>query len=67
MIPLSRAMLCENCAIISAPVNDTCPGCQATGCLLSLARVLNPSPELGQINFIVRGKFFGETVPLHKL
>lgn len=52
MIPLALAMLCENCQTISDSRTDTCPLCKSSGCLMSLGRVLNPTPELGQISYI---------------
>lgn len=52
MVPLALAMLCENCQTISDSRTDTCPLCKSVGCLMSLARVLNPNPEIGAISYI---------------
>jgi hypothetical protein len=40
-IPLSRALLCANCEVISGDKSGTCVACGSTA-VLSLARVLNP-------------------------
>lgn len=55
--PLTFAVLCENCeppTIFDSRETrgEVCPVCRAQGTLLSLARVLNPTPELGKITFI---------------
>jgi len=55
MIPLSLAVLCENCLTISELRGEKCPVCKAEGCLLSLQRVLNPSAELGSVTFVLKG------------
>lgn len=60
MIPLQRAMICENCAVISELRNETCPYCKAEGCLISLPRILNPNPQLGQITYIFAGRSHGQ-------
>lgn len=55
MILLQNALLCENCTHVIDTMEvkgEQCPKCASTGSLLSLARVLNPSPTLGQITFI---------------
>jgi len=54
VIPLKAAMLCVDCQMISDSRNDTCPFCTHKHCLLSLSRILNPSPDLGQITFILQ-------------
>lgn len=53
LIPFNHAVLCldPDCRTISDVRNDHCPACGNLG-LLSLARVLQPCPELGAINFI---------------
>jgi hypothetical protein len=51
-IPLSRAFLCVNCEQVSEAKHEACPVCGSVT-LLSLARILNPSPELGQVTFIL--------------
>ena len=53
MVMLRDAVLCVGCNMISDARGDSCPSCAATGSLLSLARVLNPSPELGAITFVL--------------
>lgn len=55
--PLTFAVLCESCdppTIFDSRETrgEICPVCQSRGSLLSLARVLNPTPELGKITFI---------------
>lgn len=69
-IPLNFALLCESCNPVTIcdsrdAVGEVCPTCKAQYTLLSLARVLNPTPELGRITFIT--KFFGETQSLDQL
>ena len=54
IIALPVAMLCVDCQMISDTRNDTCPFCTHKHCLLSIARILNPTPELGQITFILQ-------------
>jgi len=56
IIPFNSACLCVSCRAISDSRNDTCPACGETGSLLNLARVLNPTPELGQITFLLTTK-----------
>jgi hypothetical protein len=54
-IPLSLALLCENCStVVNAHElrGEVCPACGCQGALLSLARILNPMPELGEITYI---------------
>ena len=56
MISLQNALLCTSCdwVVDAATVRaEQCPKCAATGTLLSLSRVLNPSPRLGTITFIL--------------
>lgn len=53
MLTLRSAVLCAGCQTISNVTGDTCPGCGANGSLLSLSRVLNPSPELGVVTFVL--------------
>lgn len=55
LISLKVAMFCENCTVISELKTETCPACGAHGCMLSLRRVMNPTPELGSINFVLKG------------
>jgi len=38
-IPLSRAVLCANCEVITAATNGHCPVCQSTA-LVNLATIL---------------------------
>jgi len=52
IIPLSRAALCVNCTAVSNSRGDHCLSCGSAGSLLSLARVLDPTPELGAITYI---------------
>lgn len=52
-IPLASAVMCCNCDAVSDSRSDRCPACGADGSLLSLARVLNPSPEMGTITFLL--------------
>lgn len=67
-IPLGVAQLCVECSSVVEAKGDTCPRCNAVGCLLSLARVLNPDPKLGAITYIfVSHKKLFETVSLEKL
>ena len=57
MIPLTYAVLCA-CGLISDMRDvhgERCPACTAQGQMLSLARVLNPTPELGTITYIHAG------------
>lgn len=55
MIPLSVAVLCMDCEMISGSRSDTCPHCSAHNSLLPLARVMNPSPEQGEIDYVLYG------------
>ena len=58
-IPLSLALLCENCStVVNAHElrGEVCPACGCQGALLSLARILNPMPELGEINYILSSR-----------
>lgn len=55
-IPLRQAALCVACEHVVWSNASTCPKCASEGSLLSLARVLNPSPELGKITYILRGE-----------
>ena len=55
MINLQDALLCATCEwIVSARDvrGEKCPHCDAQSTLISLARVLNPSPALGAVTFI---------------
>ena len=56
IINLRDAVLCVSCCAVSDAHGDLCPKCGELGGLLSLARVLNPSPELGQISYIFAGR-----------
>lgn len=53
-LPLQHALLCEFCACIvdSRCIRGEVCACGAQGSLLSLARVLNPTPELGAVTYI---------------
>lgn len=56
MIRLADSLLCENCAHVVDATHvkgEVCPKCSCQGALLSLQRVLNPTPELGVITYIV--------------
>lgn len=53
-LPLQHALLCESCACIvdSRCIRGEVCACGAQGSLLSLARILNPTPELGAVTYI---------------
>lgn len=53
IVSFNEAVLCVSCRAISNVSRDTCPACGDRGTLLSLARVLQPTPELGQITYIL--------------
>ena len=53
IIALNRAVLCESCFTVNDSTGETCVCCKAVGTLLPLARVLNPTPELGAVTFIL--------------
>lgn len=55
MIPLSQAVMCA-CGIISDQREvkaERCASCGSQGQFLSLARVLNPNPQLGQVTYVL--------------
>lgn len=52
-LDLTRATLCVQCEKITDARGSVCPVCASSGSLLSLARVLNPSPELGSVTFML--------------
>jgi hypothetical protein len=52
VIPLSRAVLCLECNSICKAPGEMCPRCQAVGSFLSLNRILNPTMEHGEINYL---------------
>lgn len=49
IIPVSVAVLCVNCGVVSDATGEECPGCAGTGALLNLStlltRTLNSSKE----------------------
>lgn len=53
IIPWPTAVLCVSCRAVSNATSETCPACGDCGSLLSLARVLQPTPELGQITYVL--------------
>lgn len=54
-LPLQRAVLCLDCQEVSDSKTDSCPAC-AGGSLMPLARVLNPNPSIGKINYMYHGQ-----------
>jgi hypothetical protein len=54
IIPLSRAVLCMDCMTVNDSTSEVCVACGETGGLLNLGRVLNPTPELGAVTFLLR-------------
>lgn len=61
-IPLNDAVLCA-CGMIHNARDirgEVCPACTSQGQMLSLARVLNPSPEIGTITFILASGASGD-------
>ena len=55
IVPLAYAVLCVACSCIVDSREchgDRCSACASSSGLLSLARVLNPQPELGEITYI---------------
>lgn len=55
MIALKFAVLCLDCDTISDSRTSTCPQCSAHNSLLPLARVMNPTPEHGEISYVLYG------------
>lgn len=55
IVPLSKAHLCESCLCISDSTGERCMGCGSVGSLMSISRILNPCPALGQITYIFAG------------
>lgn len=53
-IPLNFCVLCESCASVcdSRTIRGEVCACGAQGSLLSLARILNPTPELGCVTYV---------------
>jgi len=66
MIPLTYAVLCAcgTVADMREVRGERCPACDMCGQMLSLARVLNPTPELGTITYIHAGG--GDDVQAHQ-
>lgn len=56
ILPLRDANLCVECQAISNSRGECCPNCGCAGTLISLARVLNPSPEIGKVTYIYAPK-----------
>lgn len=56
IIPLSAAVICQNCICISDSTGDTCAFCKAVGSLLTIGRILNPEGYPGRINYFRVGE-----------
>lgn len=58
IIDFNKAVLCldPDCRAITDSRTDQCPACGNRG-LISLARVLQPTPELGAISYIASSHF----------
>lgn len=59
MVHLSKAVMCCNCSVISDMTQtrgDVCPACACQGQMLSLARILNPCPQLGSVTYVYSGQ-----------
>jgi len=52
IIPSEHAVWCFSCRAVSDAFGDSCPSCQQSGTLISLSRLLMPSPESGRVDFI---------------
>lgn len=55
MISFNRLVLCFECRTFSDSRGDTCPACGERGTLLNVARMLQPTPELGAITWLYAG------------
>lgn len=40
LIPMSQAVLCVNCGVVSDATGEECPGCAGRGSLMSLSTIL---------------------------
>src|SRR6266568_1278115 len=49
IIPFNQAVICLSCRAISDGHGSACASCAETGTLISLARILQPTPELGRV------------------
>ncbi len=55
IVPLSKASWCMDCLAISDSSGEQCLACGASGSMLSLARILAPSPEIGRVTYVYAG------------
>ncbi len=53
IIPFNQAVLCLSCRVVSDWHGEVCPACAQRGTLVSLARILQPTPELGRICYVL--------------
>ena len=52
IIPFNQAVICLSCRAVSDWHGESCASCAETGTLLTLARILQPTPELGRVCYI---------------
>lgn len=55
IVPLQFAILCENCLAVldSRQIRgECCPACTSVGAMMSLSRILQPLPQLGQVTYM---------------
>lgn len=54
IVPFLAAVFCVDCRAVSNSPGDQCLACGSRGALISLARILQPTPELGRITYILK-------------